>query len=288
MRVAMVGAGYVAWSRGVFRDFGHTVVCVDTAPEKIAALNEGRIPIYEPGLDALVAENMRQSRLSFTTDLAGRSPGPMRCSSRSARRRAARRLCRSLLRLPGGARYRRSGHRADRRRHQVHRAGRHRRRGRAHRPRGAADIAIAVASNPNSSARARQSPTSSARPGSSSRRRPAGGGDGERALPPALPQPRADPGDEPAHRRIDQVRAQCLPRHQDHLHQRDRGSLRAGRPDCRRSPAASGSTTASAASSCMPARAMAARAFPRTLWRWSRLRRMRAARAARRDGGGGQ
>ncbi len=71
MRVAMVGAGYVGLVSGAcFADFGHTVVCVDTAPEKIAALNEGRIPIYEPGLDALVAENMRQSRLSFTTDLS--------------------------------------------------------------------------------------------------------------------------------------------------------------------------------------------------------------------------
>ncbi|AWN54678.1 UDP-glucose/GDP-mannose dehydrogenase family protein [Methylobacterium sp. 17Sr1-1] len=70
MRVAMVGAGYVGLVSGAcFADFGHTVVCVDTAPEKIAALNDGRIPIYEPGLDALVAENVRQSRLSFTTDL---------------------------------------------------------------------------------------------------------------------------------------------------------------------------------------------------------------------------
>ncbi|MFH6786669.1 MULTISPECIES: UDP-glucose dehydrogenase family protein [Methylobacterium] len=70
MRVAMVGAGYVGLVSGAcFADFGHTVVCVDTAPEKIAALKDGRIPIYEPGLDALVAENVRQSRLAFTTDL---------------------------------------------------------------------------------------------------------------------------------------------------------------------------------------------------------------------------
>jgi UDPglucose 6-dehydrogenase len=71
MRLAMVGAGYVGLVSGAcFADFGHTVVCVDTAPEKIAALNDGRIPIYEPGLDALVAENVRQSRLSFTTNLS--------------------------------------------------------------------------------------------------------------------------------------------------------------------------------------------------------------------------
>ncbi|KMO17990.1 UDP-glucose dehydrogenase family protein [Methylobacterium platani] len=71
MRVAMVGAGYVGLVSGAcFADFGHTVVCVDTAPEKIAALKAGRIPIYEPGLDALVAENVRQERLTFTTNLA--------------------------------------------------------------------------------------------------------------------------------------------------------------------------------------------------------------------------
>ncbi|SEO88690.1 UDP-glucose dehydrogenase [Methylobacterium sp. ap11] len=71
MRVAMVGAGYVGLVSGAcFADFGHTVTCVDTAPEKIAALKEGRIPIYEPGLDALVSENVRQERLTFTTDLA--------------------------------------------------------------------------------------------------------------------------------------------------------------------------------------------------------------------------
>ena len=71
MRVAMVGAGYVGLVSGAcFADFGHTVTCVDTAPEKITALKEGRIPIYEPGLDALVAENVRQERLTFTTNLA--------------------------------------------------------------------------------------------------------------------------------------------------------------------------------------------------------------------------
>ncbi|MFD1283233.1 UDP-glucose dehydrogenase family protein, partial [Methylobacterium goesingense] len=51
-------------------DFGHSVVCVDKDPAKIAALQAGRMPIYEPGLDALVAENVRQERLSFATDLA--------------------------------------------------------------------------------------------------------------------------------------------------------------------------------------------------------------------------
>ena len=71
MRIAMIGAGYVGLVSGAcFADFGHTVVCVDKDPGKIAALNAGRMPIYEPGLDALVAENVRAERLSFTTDFA--------------------------------------------------------------------------------------------------------------------------------------------------------------------------------------------------------------------------
>ncbi|WP_438345111.1 UDP-glucose dehydrogenase family protein [Methylorubrum populi] len=70
MRIAMIGSGYVGLVSGAcLADFGHEVVCIDKDPEKIAALNEGRMPIYEPGLDALVAENVRQKRLAFSTDL---------------------------------------------------------------------------------------------------------------------------------------------------------------------------------------------------------------------------
>ncbi|MEE7476086.1 UDP-glucose/GDP-mannose dehydrogenase family protein [Methylobacterium hispanicum] len=70
MRIAMIGSGYVGLVSGTcFADFGHQVVCVDKDPAKIAALNAGRMPIYEPGLDALVAENVEQGRLSFTTEL---------------------------------------------------------------------------------------------------------------------------------------------------------------------------------------------------------------------------
>ena len=71
MRLAVIGAGYVGLVSGAcFADFGHTVVCVDKDESKIAALRRGEIPIYEPGLDALVANNMRQGQLSFTTDIA--------------------------------------------------------------------------------------------------------------------------------------------------------------------------------------------------------------------------
>ena len=71
MRIVMVGSGYVGLVSGTcFADFGHEVVCVDKDPSKIEALKAGRMPIYEPGLEALVADNVRQGRLSFTTDLA--------------------------------------------------------------------------------------------------------------------------------------------------------------------------------------------------------------------------
>jgi UDPglucose 6-dehydrogenase len=71
MRVVMVGTGYVGLVSGAcFSEFGHHVVCVDKDVSKIDALKAGRIPIYEPGLDQLVARNAAQGRLEFTTELA--------------------------------------------------------------------------------------------------------------------------------------------------------------------------------------------------------------------------
>ena len=71
MRIAMIGTGYVGLVSGVcFSDFGHEVICVDKAPEKIAKLNKREVPIYEPGLEDLMARNVEAGRLSFTTDLA--------------------------------------------------------------------------------------------------------------------------------------------------------------------------------------------------------------------------
>jgi UDPglucose 6-dehydrogenase len=66
----MIGSGYVGLVSGAcFSDFGHDVVCVDKDAGKIAALEAGKMPIYEPGLEQLVASNVEAGRLSFTTDL---------------------------------------------------------------------------------------------------------------------------------------------------------------------------------------------------------------------------
>ena len=70
MRVVMVGTGYVGLVSGVcFADFGHDVICVDKDPAKIETLQAGGVPIFEPGLEALITKNVEAKRLSFTTDL---------------------------------------------------------------------------------------------------------------------------------------------------------------------------------------------------------------------------
>ena len=70
MRIAMIGTGYVGLVSGAcIADFGHRVTCVDKDSTKISALNAGEIPIYEPGLKDLVASNVQQGRLFFTTAL---------------------------------------------------------------------------------------------------------------------------------------------------------------------------------------------------------------------------
>jgi len=71
MRIAIIGTGYVGLVSGTcLADFGHHIICVDKDQAKIDALLEGKMPIWEPGLDRLVAANVARGRLAFTTDLA--------------------------------------------------------------------------------------------------------------------------------------------------------------------------------------------------------------------------
>jgi UDPglucose 6-dehydrogenase len=71
MQIAMIGTGYVGLVSGAcFSEFGHNVVCVDKDAAKIANLRSGEVPIFEPGIEPLVARNVAEGRLSFSTDLA--------------------------------------------------------------------------------------------------------------------------------------------------------------------------------------------------------------------------
>ncbi|HEX9652549.1 MAG TPA: UDP-glucose/GDP-mannose dehydrogenase family protein [bacterium] len=70
MHISVVGTGYVGLVTGTcFAEFGNEVICVDVDAEKIKTLQNGKVPIYEPGLEDLVAKNTREGRLTFTTDL---------------------------------------------------------------------------------------------------------------------------------------------------------------------------------------------------------------------------
>src|SRR5277367_886631 len=70
MRIAMIGTGYVGLVSGAcLSEFGHDVVCIDKDASKVAMLRGGGIPIFEPGLDEVVAANVKAGRLSFAADL---------------------------------------------------------------------------------------------------------------------------------------------------------------------------------------------------------------------------
>src|SRR5882757_6804148 len=70
MRIAMIGTGYVGLVSGAcFSEFGVDVVCVDKDADKIERLKKGEVPIYEPGLEDLLARQIKAGRISFTTNL---------------------------------------------------------------------------------------------------------------------------------------------------------------------------------------------------------------------------
>ena len=76
MKICVIGTGYVGLVAGAgFSDMGNDVVCCDVDREKIDGLNRGELPIYEPGLEKLVAHNVAEQRLQFTTDIARAVPG---------------------------------------------------------------------------------------------------------------------------------------------------------------------------------------------------------------------
>ncbi len=139
MRVCMIGAGYVGLVSGAcFAEFGHHVTCIDKDARRIAALNAGEIPIFEPGLAELVDANVRQGRLDFaaeTTRVADADAvfiavgTPSRRGDGYADLTFVYQAVRDIAPLLPGER--RGGD-------QIDRAGRHRRRDRAHSARPAA------------------------------------------------------------------------------------------------------------------------------------------------------
>ena len=87
MNIAVVGSGYVGLVSGTcYAESGNEVFCVDIDAKRIAQLSEGKIPIYEPGLEELVRRNVKEGRLHFTTDVAEAINNRWSRSSRWARR----------------------------------------------------------------------------------------------------------------------------------------------------------------------------------------------------------
>ena len=71
MRIAVIGSGYVGLVAGTcFAESGNNVICVDIDERKVSDLQNGKIPIYEPGLDEMVKHNVKEERLTFTTNTA--------------------------------------------------------------------------------------------------------------------------------------------------------------------------------------------------------------------------
>ena len=271
MRVAMIGSGYVGLVSGAcFADFGHVVTCVDKDASKIAALQRGEMPIFEPGLDELVADNVEARRLAFTLDLAkavSEADAVFIAVGTPSRRgdghadltyvyEAAREIAHALdgytvivtkSTVPVG-----TGDEVERIVREDAAGRRIRARLQSRIPaRGCGDQRFQAAGPHRHRDRGRKSARSD-----------------DRALSPALSQRATDGGHVEADRRAHQIRRRThFSRPRSPSSTRSPICARRSAPMCRRWRAASASTTASAGSSCMPDRATAAPAFPRTRWR---------------------
>ena len=232
MRIAMIGGGYVGLvSAACFAEFGTEVTVVEADAEKLAALHQGRMPIYEPGLEKLVAENVAAGRLAFTADLQAAVDGaeavfiavgtPTRRGDGHADLTyvyaAAEQVARAVTgytvivtksTVPVGT---------GRRIAEIVRAAR-------------PDLEFDVASNPEF-LREGNAIGDFMRPdrvviGAEATARAGGAAP---ALPPALPDRGADPVHRHRNGRADQIRGQRLPGDEGHVHQRDGRPVREGR-----------------------------------------------------------
>ena len=242
MRITVFGTGYVGLVQGaVLAEVGHDVLCVDIDAEKVAGLEAGRIPIFEPGLEDIVRKNHSEGRLSFTTDAARAVDARTHPVHRRGHAPRRGRLGRPAVRAGRRGNHRRAHGRAQSGRDQIDRARRHRRQGaRAHaRDAGGPGLGSRLRRGlepriPQGGRRGRRLHAS--RPHRHRHRERRDRGAAARGLRALQPQPRQDHHDGRALGGADEIRRQLHARDQDQLHERDRGPRRAARRRCRDGP----------------------------------------------------
>ena len=237
MKISVVGTGYVGLVVGAcLAENGHEVICVDKDEAKVRALQKGKIPIYEPGLEELVKRNRVEKRLSFTTTAAARRASDPDHLHRRRHARGGRRFGRSPARARRRPRRRPRDERLQGDRRQEHRPGRHRREGpRGHPPRDHASVQRRQQPRvPEAGRRGQRLPQARSRRdwrrGSARRRADEG------ALRALHPHRRADHGDGLRQRRAVQVRRERDARDPHLVHERNRARVRSLRRQRRRSP----------------------------------------------------